>query len=363
VWDKLFRRGPSEFTMHIAPSDTDVKVQSTESLLQAALKQGLAFPYNCRVGGCGQCKCKLVSGKVKELTDKSYLLSAEELKANFILACQSQPRSDVVVEVALRPAVAAHPVVETGGRITAMERLTGDIMRVALQLDEAMAYTAGQYAEFVVPAGTGAPAGTTRQYSFASAPDASQPQKADFFIRKVPGGVFTEWLFGHAQVGMALTLRGPQGQFGLRPGTEPMLCLAGGSGLAPIKAVLEQAIADQQSNRPLVILFGARTQADLYGLDDIDQIRRQWSGRFRFEPVLSAEPEGSNWKGLRGMLAEHLAPILGDHLDEYAAWMCGPPPMIDACTATLQQGGVPAERIHADKFLDASYTAAAGKAA
>ncbi len=356
MWDKLFRRGPSEFSMHLEPSKDDVKVQSTESLLQAALKQGLAFPYNCRVGGCGQCKCRLVSGKVKELTDKSYLLSAEELKANFILACQAQPRSDVVVEVALRPAAVSHPVVETNGRIAAMERLTGDIMRVALELDQPMPFSAGQFAEVIVPAEVGAAAGTTRSYSYASAPDAANPNKVDFFMRKVPGGLFTEWLFSKAQVGSTLALRGPQGQFGLRPGTEPMVCIAGGSGLAPIKGILEQAMAEQQTNRTLVILFGARTQADLYGLDAIDQIRRQWSGRFRFEPILSAEPEGSGWTGLRGMIADQLQPILGDRMDEYSAWMCGPPPMIDACTAVLREGGVPEGRIYADKFLDASHT-------
>jgi ferredoxin-NADP reductase/ferredoxin len=349
--------------MHIEPSKDDVKVQSSESLLQAALKQGLAFPHNCRVGGCGQCKCRLVSGKVKELTDKSYLLSAEELKANYILACQSQPRSDVVVEVELQAGAAAHPLVETNGRVTAMAPLTSDIMHVTMELDQPMSYTAGQYAEINVPIEAGAPAGCTRCYSYACAPQAANPRQVDFFIRKVPGGLFTEWLFSQAKVGSTLALYGPRGQFGLRAGTEPMLCIAGGSGLAPVKAMLEQAIAEQQGNRPLVIMFGARTQADLYGLDAIDQIRRQWSGRFRFEPVLSAEPEGSNWTGLRGMLADHLTPILGDRMNEYSAWMCGPPPMIDACTAVLQQGGVAAERIFADKFLDASHTAAAGKAA
>ena len=101
--------------MHLEPSGTDVRVRAGESLLAGALQQGLAFPHNCRVGGCGECKCKLVSGKVKELTDKSYLLSAEELQQGFILACQSQPRSDVVVEVALQQEAKAHPVIAASG--------------------------------------------------------------------------------------------------------------------------------------------------------------------------------------------------------------------------------------------------------
>ncbi|MFT3857381.1 MAG: 2Fe-2S iron-sulfur cluster binding domain-containing protein [Aquabacterium sp.] len=322
----------------------------------------MPFPHNCRVGGCGECKCRLVSGKVRELTDKSYLLSAEELQQGFILACQSQPRSELVVEVALQPAAPVHAVVRAQGRIEAMQPLTADILHVRLVLDQPMPYSAGQYAAFTVPADVaGAEPGTTRSYSFASAPDADRPDRVDFFIRKVPGGLFTEWLFAHAKVGTTLALSGPHGQFGLRPGDEPMLCIAGGSGLAPIKAMLEQAIVERRASRPLTILLGARTQADLYGLDAIDQIRREWGGRFRFEPVLSAEPAGSDWQGLRGMVNDHLPHLLGHQLAEHSAWMCGPPPMIDACTAVLRQAGVPAERIHHDKFLDASDAARAGR--
>lgn len=355
MWSKLFRRGPSDFAMHVQPSGAELRAMAGESLLQAALKQGLPFPHNCRVGGCGECKCRLVSGKVKELTDKSYLLSAEELAQGYILACQSRPLSDVVVEVAMRAPTAAHPVVDTRGRIMALQGLTADILSLELELEQAMPYTAGQYAELLVPTQAGAPAGTCRRYSFASAPDASDLRRVNFYVRKVPGGLFTNWLFAHGQPGQVLEVRGPHGQFGLHAGAEPMLCIAGGSGLAPIKAMLEQAIVDRQANRPLVILLGARTQSDLYGLGAIDQIRRQWSGRFRFEAVLSAEPSGSNWTGLRGTVADQLLAVVGDRLSEHSAWLCGPPPMIDTCAAILLQAGVPAARIYQDKFLDASH--------
>ncbi|MEY4765757.1 MAG: hypothetical protein RI907_2430, partial [Pseudomonadota bacterium] len=359
LWSKLFKKAPTEFTLRLQPSGDEMQAKAGESLLQAALQQGLPFPHNCRVGGCGECKCKLVSGQVKELTDKSYLLSAEELKSGYILACQSRPKSDVVVEVALRAGAVQHPAVESPGRIAALKPLTADIVHVQVELERDMPFSAGQYAEFRVPAAVGAPEGTTRSYSFASAPKADQARSVDFYIRKVPGGLFTEWLFHRAQVGDTVTLNGPQGQFGYVPGTEPMLCIAGGSGLAPIKSVLEQAIADRQANRPLLIVLGVRTQADLYGLDEIDQVRRQWGGRFQFAPVLSAEPQGSSWTGLRGMVADHLPGLLGHALADQAAWMCGPPPMIDACSAVLQKAGVPPARIRYDKFLDASHLAGA----
>jgi len=109
----LFKKAPSHFKLRIAPAGAEVHAASDESLLQSALNQGLAFPHSCRAGGCGACKCRLLSGKVKELTDKSYLLSSEELQANYILACQSLPQSDVTVEVALEADRPEHQVVST----------------------------------------------------------------------------------------------------------------------------------------------------------------------------------------------------------------------------------------------------------
>lgn len=359
MWAKLFRRAPEAHTLRLQPSGEALSVGADESLLQAALREGLPFPHNCRVGGCGECKCRLVSGKVKELTDKSYLLSAEELQQGYILACQSRPRSDVVVEVALREVAAAHPVVETTGRITGLHRLTPDIVHLTLTLAQPMPFSGGQHAELSVPWAAGASDDAVRRYSFASAPDLADPTRVDFFIRKVPGGRLSPWLVDQARLGEVLTVRGPHGQFGLRPGEGPMVCVAGGSGLAPIKAMLEQAVADGQASRPLTLILAARTQADLYGLDAIDAIRRQWGGRFRFVPVLSAEPEGSGWAGLRGMVADRLDEILGERIGEHQAWLCGPPPMIDACEAVLRRAGVPDARLHADRFLDASHQAQA----
>ncbi len=366
MFDRLFRRGPSEFKVTIrspqsapehADAATTLNASAKESVLLAALNQGVAFPHNCRVGGCGECKCRLVQGKVKELTDKSYLLSAEELQQNYILACQSVPKSDLVVEVALRDAQASHPLAERAGMITAMQPLTHDIVRVQVALNEALPYTAGQYADISVPAGAERGQGESRSYSFATAStEAMSKSEVVFFIRKVPGGSFTEWLFTRAEVGSTLALRGPYGDFRLRPGASSMVCIAGGSGLAPIKALLEQAIQDKEAHRHVVLIFGARTQDDLYALADIDHIRRAWSGRFSFVPVLSAEPEGSSWAGRRGLIPEQLDDIVGAHLAVHQAYMCGPPQMIDACVSALRLAGVPDRHIFFDKFLESGHT-------
>lgn len=352
LFDRLFRKSPSEFSLQINSGQAPVRASAKESLLVAAINQGIAFPYNCRVGGCGECKCRLVEGKVKELSDKSYLLSAEELRQNYILACQSLPRSDVVVEVALRQGQTVPPPSEVDGCIRALTPLTHDILHVEIELDRPMPYVAGQYVEMVAPAEAGSAAGQARSYSFASAPKpGSEGHQVDFFIRKVPSGAFSEWLFGRAKPGARLRLRGPYGDFMLRPDSGPMVCIAGGSGMAPIKALLEQAIADRRASRPLLVLFGARTQSDLYALDAIDRIRRDWTGRFEFVPILSAEPPDSGWTGRRGLVPEHLKALAGVRLPQSQAYLCGPPAMIDACAAVLTREGLGAAQIFHDKFL------------
>jgi NAD(P)H-flavin reductase/ferredoxin len=356
VFNRLFRRTPSEYNFRITPADIEIRVSSKETLLQAALDQGVPLPYNCRAGGCGECKCRLIEGKVKELTDKSYLLSAEELKENYILACQSIPKSDVVVEVTLKKGRPEHPIIEASGTITALKPLTHDILHVKMGLDQPMAYTAGQYAEIILPTGLKPGAGQSRSYSFAGPPGQDgQADQLDFFIRKVPGGAFTEWLFNEAKAGTTLNIRGPYGDFYLRPGTQPIICIAGGSGLAPVKALLEQAHQDKQSTRDVVFFFGARTQGDLYDLVEIEQIRRNWIGRFEFVPVLSAEPENSTWQGRRGWITDHLQAVAGERITQHQAYLCGPPPMIDSCLEEFSRCGMDPSQIHFDKFLDRSH--------
>jgi NAD(P)H-flavin reductase/ferredoxin len=356
MFEALFRRGPVQFTARIQAAEVAFRSSSKETLLQSALNQGIAFPHNCRAGGCGACKCRLVEGKVKELTDKSYLLSADELRDNYILACQSIPKSDVLLAVDLNSGQPQHPLVECQGTILSLDQLTHDILHVKLGIDQPLAYTCGQYAEFVVPAQANATAGSTRSYSFAASPGSgNETNHLEFFIRKVPGGAFTEWLFAHAIPGMALELRGPYGDFYLRPGSDPIVCIAGGSGLAPIKALLELEQQTASKGRDVVLFFGARTQDDLYGITELKRLGSQWPGRFDLIPVLSNELESSDWQGRRGFIHEHISTDLGAQLAQHHAYLCGPPLMIDACVEVLTKGGIDTTHIHFDKFLDQSH--------
>lgn len=349
----LFGKKPVSHAVRLAPSGETFTAAPKETLLQAALNQGLAFPHSCRAGGCGSCKCRLVKGKVKELTDKSYLLSADEIRDNYVLACQSVPQSDVEVEVVLGQASVAAPL-SSAGRLVALTPLTHDILHVHVELDRALPFVPGQYAE-VAPR-TGGAAGVIRRYSFAGVPDASgSATRLEFFVRRVPGGRYTEWLFGEARPGDVLDVSAPHGDFVLRESDAPMLCIAGGSGLAPLLSMLRGALATQRRPREVTLVFGARTRADLYMLDAIDALRREWPVRFEFVPVLSGEPADSDWAGRRGLIADHLADVLGNALASQQAYLCGPPPMVDTCMAALVAAGVPAGEIHADRFLDQSH--------
>lgn len=351
---RFFKRSTADQVLRIAPAGLELKVNSKTTILQAALDQAVAFPHNCRVGGCATCKCKLIAGRVKEMTDKSYVLSSDELDQGYILACQSIPLTDVTVEVAIG-SQATHPIIHTAGEITRLDRLTHDILNLEVRLEQPAMYTAGQYAEIYVPGVVKDGARETRSYSFSVAPGtAEKVDKVSFFVRHVEGGAFTDWLFTEAKVGTYLEGHGPYGNFWLRAGTAPLICVAGGSGLAPILAILEQARMERIT-RDVVLFFGARSQRDLYCQERIENLARSWMARFEFIPVLSAEDEGSSWSGLRGFIPEHFEQVVGQRLGEHHAYLCGPPPMIDACLKVFASAGIDSDHVHFDKFLDRSY--------
>jgi xylene monooxygenase electron transfer component len=341
-------KGP--FRALIESSGKSFQVEEKDNLLKAALGAGLRWPHNCRVGSCGTCRARLVHGKIKPLQDFSYVLSAEELDQGYILACQSRLRSDVVVEVDLQVGEAAGAVVKSAsGVIESCTRLTHDILEVRIRLTEPMpAYVAGQYADVLVSGMSAA-----RSYSFARAPSEGEADEAAFFVRHVPGGQFTDWLHAGDRSGERVTLSGPYGQFWLRESDRPVLLIAGGSGLAPIRAILKEA-CKRNCQRQIIFLFGARTQRDLYCIEDIEEIRSQLNGRFHFVPVLSHEPGESDWRGARGMVTEFVHKQ-GLDLAACEVYLCGPPPMIDAAIDVLKNSGVADEQIFFDKFLDASH--------
>lgn len=311
-----------------------IQTQQGETVLQAALRAGIPFPNSCRVGGCGTCRCRVVEGDVRELTESGYLLSGQEIKEGVVLACQTVPRSDVVIDVAIAPA-------GTPGKVIAQEKLTHDITRLVLQCEAAIPYRSGQFALLQLQGLEG----VTRSYSFASPPQADG--QVEFFVRKVEGGQFSGLVNDQNLIGRVIHVGVAQGDFWLRSGDEPLLLVAGGSGLAPVLALLEDAVS-QGVSRKATLVFGAREERDLFALDRIAALQKAWLGEFTFVPVLSAAAHDSSWPGRRGFVTDVLAEFANPSAHGY---LCGPPPMVDAAEKRLRACGLDPAHIHADRFL------------
>lgn len=330
----LFRRSSHEAEIN----GKTIAVLPDETLLLAALRQDVHIPSICRVGGCGTCKCKLKGGKVEELTETAYLLSEKEIADGFILACQSRLRSDVQIELDQDGAIDG-PLVK--GVIVGKQMLTHDIARIDIRLEQAVRYRAGQFAEVTLPS----LANSSRSYSFSTAP--GNDSQVSFTVRRVPGGLVSGHLVDQASVGETLHVRGPGGAFWMRPGQEPVLMVAGGSGLAPILAMLED-MKIHGDMRPVTVLFGARAQRDLYALDELAAHSASWP-HFRFVPILSETDASQAWEGRTGLVTEHIPELLGGAT---SAYLCGPPAMIDSAVAVLRKQGIIDEHLHADRFVD-----------
>lgn len=346
------KKGP--FAARIEPLGKTIMVKggNSENLLKVALENGIAWPYNCRVGSCGSCKCRLTKGKIKELNDFSYVLSGDELEAGYILACQTALKGDIEVEVALEESdspVMRAELRKVAGRIARVEALTHDILDIGIELETGLGdYLPGQYADIVIPGVIDQP----RSYSFANSPHHEGDRNVSFFIRRVPNGRLTEWLHSGSRLGSSVVLEGPHGAFYLREPKGPLLLVAGGSGLAPIRALLQQIVAEGH-DADVTLIFGAREQRDLYCLQEIEQIAGKMKGELRFVPVLSHERAGNGWMGATGMCPDAIAPEMLDAGSSHA-YLCGPPAMVDAAVKRLKEVGLEEKQIFFDKFLDAS---------
>jgi len=309
-------------------------------MLEAALDKGLAFPHSCKVGTCGSCRYKLRSGSIRELLSSAMGLTAEQYQRGERLACQTLPKTDL--EIDLETILEADSLVDVEGTVIAQHQRTHDIIVLEVELERDLPFRPGQFAEVSI-----SDLGITRSYSFANVPGGRQ---IEFHVRLVPGGSFSGWLKDRNRCGEKLTVRGPFGQFGLQDSGRPMICIAGGTGFAPIKSVL-QSMRGTSLGRRVTFMYGARTEADLYCEAEVQEWRQKWIAPFSFFPVLSAEAEGTDWKGLTGMVTEHVPSEVDS---KWEAYLCGPPAMVDAAERVLTDRGVPASQIFADRFFDQS---------
>jgi NAD(P)H-flavin reductase/ferredoxin/fatty-acid desaturase len=320
-------------------NQTPVAVARGQTLLEAALAAGLPVPYGCRVGGCGTCRCRLLQGRVHERSETAYLFDAAELAAGTILACQSEPLTDVVIAVDVDAAVERRQVC---GRVVEQTRLAPSITRLVVRLDQGLPYRPGQHALL----GLARLPGVVRSYSFA-APPGTEPC-VEFHIRHVPGGAFSAAVADGRLVGESVLVDGPLGDFALRAGDDALLFVTTGTGLAPVLAMLEAAAA-AGDRRAVTLVHGERSRADLHALPRIDAIARAWRASLRFVPVLS-QPD-ADWRGARGRVVDVIDGLDLPSGPATDAYLCGAPAMVDDAAARLIAQGLPRQRIHADRHV------------
>ena len=340
------------FQVSIEPSQHSFQAESEETILDAALRQGLCLPYGCRDGVCGSCRGKVLNGLVEHGKAQLDVLGASDREAGYALFCCAMARSDLRIESREVRSLEDIPVRTLPARVHRLTRVAPDVMIVELKLpaNERLQFLAGQYVDILLREGK------RRAFSIANAPH--EDALLQLHVRHMAGGQFTGHVFNTMKERDILRLRGPQGSFFLRSDSlKPMLLVAGGTGFAPIKAIVEQAIAEK-SQRPMHVYWGGRGRADLYLL----QVAERWPGehaQVRFIPVLSDAPAEEHWPG-RGGLVHQAA--MADHpdLSDYQAYVCGSPAMVAAARRDfLTHCHLPAEEFFADSFDFAADTVAA----
>lgn len=334
---------PSAFHITIEPSGREFTVSAGETILAAGIAQGINLPYGCKDGACGSCKCKKVSGSVTHGAHQSKALSDAEEAQGFVLTCSARPTSDVVLESRQVTLAGAFAIKKMPTRIKLMEKKSPDVMRLLLQMpaNEVFAYHAGQYIEFLLQGGL------RRSYSMASAPHLID-QGLELHIRHMPGGTFTDQVFGRMKERDILRIEGPYGSFYLREDSDkPIVLLASGTGFAPVKAIIEH-LQVKGITRPATLYWGGRRPLDLY-MSDWLQAKLAELPNLRYVPVVSdAQPE-DHWQGRTGFVHRAVLQDLPD-LSCHQVYACGAPIVVDSARADYLAAGLPEDEFYADAF-------------
>lgn len=327
----------------VQPSGRQFAAESDETILDAALRHGLTMPYGCKDGACGACKGKVLSGNVDHGKAQAYALKEDEKAAGMALFCCAKAESDLTLECRQLASASDIPVKTLPSRIEKLEKLAPDVIEMHLRLpaSERLQFLAGQYIDILLKDGK------KRSFSLANAPH--DDAVLQLHIRYVPGGLFTEQVFSSMKVRDILRFNGPHGSFYLREeSTKPMIMLAGGTGFAPLKAIVEHAIAEE-CTRPIHIYWGAKAKVDLYQ----NALPEQWAAthpNIRYVPVLSEPGADDAWQGRTGLVHQAVMADFPD-LSGHQVYACGAPVMIDAAKRDFTSScGLPEEEFFADAF-------------
>lgn len=347
---KFKRASRKEFQIGVYPDNRVVMARPGESLLDAGLRAEIALPFECRNGGCGKCKCTVLYGEVDTGHVQESALSAAERAEGKVLMCCATPQSDLEIEYEPTGELAKAPIKTYSSRVRKIEKLSPDVMRIELFLPsgESLHFLAGQYINiFHVD-------GRRRAFSFANAPH--QEGSIELHVRHIPGGAFTTHVFENMKEGDEVSFEGPVGSFHLREARDnPIIFIAGATGFAPVKSMLEQAF-HHGLKRKMHLYWGVRTREDLY----MGELCEQWAKEhenFSFVPVLSEPKPEDNWQGRTGFV--HQA-ILQDfpNLSGIEIYLCGSVKMVETAVPDFLAQGASEDLC----FSDAFYMTPAAKA-
>ncbi len=342
------------YQLTLEPLGASIEVEEGQTLLDAALRQGIYIPHACGHGLCGTCKVQVCDGEVDHGAANPFALMDMEREDGMTLACCATLQSDATIEADFEdePDAQIIPVRDFAATVVRIVDLSSTIKALHLRLDQSMRYQAGQYVQLRIP-GLSEEQGGSRAFSIANAPGADGcAQEIELNVRLVPGGAGTGWLHEHLSEGDSLQLAGPYGRFFVRHSArQPMVFMAGGSGLSSPRAMILELLANG-CEQPITLVYGQRSREELYYDDEFRALAAQHP-HFTYIPAISGEDCG-DWQGARGFVHEAAQAHFQGGFAGCKAYLCGPPPMVEACISTLMQGRLFERDIYTEKFLSAA---------
>jgi phenol hydroxylase P5 protein len=332
----------------IDPIGEEIEVAEGQTILDACLRAGVYLPHACGHGLCGTCKTQVLDGEIDHGDASPFALMDFERDEGFVLACTATLLCDATIEADVEedPDARKIPVRDFIGEVVALDDLTHDVKGVRLVIEDGpIDFQAGQYVNLFLPG-----VEASRAFSIANPP--SDAGHVELQVRRVPGGVATGYIHDTLKIGDKLKITGPQGRFIVRKSRGgPLLFLAGGTGVSSPRSMILDLLADGY-DAPVTLVHGVRAQADLYGREEFEGLAARHPN-FRYAPALSHEPDDSGWRGERGFVHDVANRMFGGVFEGSTAYLCGPPPMIEACIATLMQGRLFEKHIFTERFFTA----------
>jgi ferredoxin-NAD(P)+ reductase (naphthalene dioxygenase ferredoxin-specific) len=319
----------------IKPTNKTITASQGSTLLEAFLENQIPISYSCLSGRCGTCRCKVIKGTVSGPSAAEGRLAQH---GQFVLACQSRIETDSIIEIPEPDEIITHPTKTIKAQVVSYDILSNDVRRLKLKANKGLDYSPGQFANLSFWKDGG-----TRSYSMAGV---TEDDTLEFHIRLIPNGRVTSKLDDNIKIGDAIKLNGPLGASYLRrKNDDPMLCVATGTGLAPIISIVRGALESGMKNR-IHVVFGARTEEDLYGLDYLDRLASEYKN-FQYKVALDHTKPNSTY--FRGLVTDAITTDFPE-LKNWRIYLAGAPAMVEAASLACTHRGADIEHIYADAF-------------